>query len=268
MNDKENKNELAESLLLAMTDIDDFLIEEAAPAQYEPNNAEDEKVVEITGADLIRSNKRIKKYLLAVACLAIVAVTAVPLISSLNGKNSNLSSSISDSDIADSASAYTENSEGTYDESVDNYSGVLGELEDSYNSKNNGAVPGISAPSSSATSREISYFIDDFKAEYGYKLIVNTYTGDALNSSASDPQGILSQMKSSTAPDGFQILNSSGTATVCFECFQSSSVYIVAISNKTVGKIMRVYDAETLELVLEEPGDSVSDICLDIGIAG
>lgn len=227
----------SEKIMLALTDIDDSFIQEAAPVENMDDSFVQESksverqdgTVQISGADMIRTHKHAKKILLLAACFILIVTAVVPFIGSMEK---------------------TKGSDGIKDLNDDNAFGA------SYGTVEEGRLDAADTES------------DNDKALGGCMLTTNRYKGHELDDIAKDPQGVLSQMATSTAPEGFHISNPNDTATVYAEGKVVKSVYIVAISNSTVGEIIRVYDASTLELLLEAPGNDVEDILLELGMAG
>lgn len=78
----------------------------------------------------------------------------------------------------------------------------------------------------------------------GYTIHMNYYDGYILDDPEKDPQEVLSLMKTTD--------------------INEKSYYIVVVRSERI----KVYDAETLELIADKEGTSLADVALELDIAG
>ncbi len=121
---------------------------------------------------------------------------------------------------------------GMYEGDADSENGLLNNVEDSMNS----------AQSVATTSHpNIRMMVENFN---GHTIYTNFYYGYILDDPAKDPQEVLSLM------DVTEI--------------REKSYYIVVVRDKRV----KVYDAQTLEPLVDNEGSSVEAVALELDIAG
>lgn len=123
------------------------------------------------------------------------------------------------------------------EESFDMYkddaeSGIVNDVADSANGSQ--GVATTSHPN-------IACIVEEFN---GYTIYTNYYYGYILDDPAKDPQEVLSLMKVTE--------------------INEKSYYIVVVRDERV----KVYDAKTLEPLVDNEGSSIDDVALELGIAG
>lgn len=223
-----NRDRFSEELFEAITDIDDFLITEAENELL--SESSNTVPQEATGnLKVISAAKPRNRYLMLAACFAFIVVVSIPIISLMNGEFGGFATKDEASaEIAD------EESFGMFDNDNNGAAedSVVNNISDSLNSEN----------AERTTARlNVQCMTEEFN---GFTIHTNYYYGYILDDPAKDPQEVLSLMRVTE--------------------IHEKSYYIVVVRDARV----KVYDAKTLEPLVDNEGSSVEDVALELDIAG